>query len=128
MKPITQEWVDKAEGDWTSAIREVVVLTNPNYDLVCFLTQQCAEKYLKANLQEEGIAPPKVHDLGKLMDLLVPIQPFWSVLLPALDQLSDYAVSFRYPGHSADKKEAEDAVERCREVREVARRSLGLPV
>lgn len=128
MKPITQEWVDKAEGDWTSAIREVVVLTNPNYDLVCFLTQQCAEKYLKANLQEEGIAPPKVHDLEKLMDLLVPIQPFWSVLLPALDQLSDYAVSFRYPGHSADKKEAEDAVERCREVREVARRSLGLPV
>lgn len=128
MKPITKEWVDKAEGDWTSANREVIVLTDPNYDLVCFLAQQCAEKCLKANLQEEGIAPPKVHDLEKLMDLLLPTQPFWSVLLPALDQLSDYAVNFRYPGHSADKKEAEEAVERCREVREVARRSLGLPV
>ncbi len=50
MKPITQEWVDKAEGDWTSAGREVAVQTDPNYDLVCFLMQQCVEKYLKGRL------------------------------------------------------------------------------
>ena len=128
MKPITQEWVDKAEGDWTSAGREVVVQTDPNYDLVCFLAQQCAEKYLKAALQEKGIAPPKTHDLEKLMDLLLPAQPFWKALLPALDQLSDYVVSFRYPGQTADKIEAQEALERCRQVREVARRSFGLPL
>ena len=76
MKPITQERINKAEGDWTSAGREVVVQTDPNYDLVCFLAQQCAEKYLKAALQEEGITPPKTHDLEKLMDLLLPAQSF----------------------------------------------------
>ena len=52
MKLITQEWVEKAEGDWTSAGREVLVQDNPNYDLICFLCQQCVEKYLKGNLQE----------------------------------------------------------------------------
>ncbi len=128
MKPITQEWIDKAEGDWASAGREVVVSTDPNHDLVCFLAQQCAEKYLKAALQEESIMPPKTHDLEKLVDLLLSIQPVWKALLPALDQLSDYAVSFRYPGQDADSKEAQDALEHCRKVREVARRSFGLPL
>ena len=128
MKPITQEWINKAEGDWVSAGREAVVQIDPNHDLVCFLAQQCAEKYLKAALQEESITPPKTHDLEKLMDLLLPTQPFWKALLPALDSLSDYAVSFRYPGQDADNKEAQDALEHCRKVREAARRSLRLPV
>ena len=48
MKPITKEWVDKAEEDWSTALREVRVRKNPSYDSVCFHAQQCAEKYLKA--------------------------------------------------------------------------------
>ncbi len=128
MKPITREWIDNAEGDWASAGRESVVTTAPNYNLVCFLAQQCAEKYLKACLQEETITPPKTHDLETLMDLLLPTQPFWKSLLPAFDQLSEYAVNFRYPGQDADNNEAQDAVEHCRQVREAARRSLGLPL
>jgi len=59
---------------------------------------------------------------------MLPTQPFWTVLRPALDSLTTYAVDFRYPGDTANKEEAEDAVEDCRKVREVARRSLGLPV
>lgn len=36
MKPITQEWFDKAEGDFATAQREIDVENNPNYDAVCF--------------------------------------------------------------------------------------------
>ena len=50
MKPITGEWVEKAEADVRSARRELRVRDHPNYDLVCFLSQQCAEKYLKGGL------------------------------------------------------------------------------
>ena len=50
MKPITQEWIDKAEGDWATLMREYRARKNPNYDAVCFHAQQCAEKYLKARL------------------------------------------------------------------------------
>ncbi len=52
MKPITLEWIDKAEGDWHSAQREYRARLRPNYDAACFHAQQCAEKYLKARLEE----------------------------------------------------------------------------
>lgn len=55
MKPITREWVDKAEGDYIAAQREVRARKNPVYDAACFHAQQCAEKYLKARLTEAGI-------------------------------------------------------------------------
>ncbi len=55
MKAITQEWVDKAEGDWATLLRESRARKNPNYDAACFHAQQSAEKYLKARLQEARI-------------------------------------------------------------------------
>lgn len=66
MKPITHEWVNKAEGDFAMMERESRVRKNPNYDGVCFHAQQCAEKYLKARLDEAGIGFEKIHDLVAL--------------------------------------------------------------
>lgn len=100
MKPITQEWVDKAEGDFLSA----QILSSqpvPNFDLICFLSQQCVEKYLKACLQEADIYFPKTHLLPALLDLLLPTVSDWENMRPALKSLSAYAVEFRYPGASA---------------------------
>lgn len=45
MKPETTEWIEKAEGDWTVAQREMRT-ANPVWNVVSFLAQQCAEKYL----------------------------------------------------------------------------------
>lgn len=128
MKPITEEWVEKAEGDWMVAGREMRVRKSPNYDAVGFHCQQCVEKYLKGQLQEESITAPKTHDLGKLLDLLLPTHPLWAGMRLSADGLSSYAVDFRYPGDSADKEEARSAVKLCRSVRETVRLSLGLPV
>jgi HEPN domain-containing protein len=50
MKPLTREWIDKAEGDFATARREIRIRKAPNYDAVCFHAQQCVEKYLKARL------------------------------------------------------------------------------
>jgi HEPN domain-containing protein len=63
MKPITQEWVRKAEGDFVTAEREFSAASNQNYDAVCFHSQQCVEKYLKAKLQEFDLHFEKTHDL-----------------------------------------------------------------
>src|SRR5262245_6490438 len=52
MKPLTHEWIGKAEGDFATARREVRARKAPNYDAACFHAQQCVEKYLKALLQE----------------------------------------------------------------------------
>jgi hypothetical protein len=43
MKPLSNEWVDKSEGDFATANREVRVRKAPNYDAGCFHAQQCAE-------------------------------------------------------------------------------------
>ncbi len=67
MNPIAFEYVEKAEGDFATAERELGVTVNPNYDAVCFHAQQCAEKYLKAQLQESGIRFGKTHDLTLLL-------------------------------------------------------------
>ena len=62
MNPLTLEWVQKAEGDFTTAVRELRARKNPNYDAACFHAQQCAEKYLKAVLQERAIVFGKSHN------------------------------------------------------------------
>jgi HEPN domain-containing protein len=128
MKPLTQEWVAKAENDFATALRELRVRKSPNYDAVCFHAQQCAEKYLKARLQEADIAFGKTHDLVVLLDLLAPIEPSWSEMRSDLVALSAFAVAIRYPGASADKETAREAIDICRRVRRLARTSLDFEV
>jgi len=52
MKPLTAEWVEKAEEDWVSLLRSYRARKDPSYNVACFHAQQCAEKYLKARLVE----------------------------------------------------------------------------
>jgi len=126
MKPITQEWVNKAEGDFATAQRELQVQHMPNYDAVCFHAQQCIEKYLKACLQEENIAFTKTHDLSVLLNLFLPIQPDWERLRPALEALTTFAIEFRYPGVSANQATANQAFQHCVAVRQIVRQYLAL--
>ena len=126
MKPLTGEWVAKAEGDFATAGREIGAVESPNYDAACFHAQQCAEKYLKARLVEAGIEFSKTHDLGALLDLLVPAEATWELLRFELDSLTDRAVEVRYPGCFSDAEDARGAVEIAGKVRNVVRASLGL--
>jgi HEPN domain-containing protein len=126
MKPITSEWIAKAEGDFATAQRELSATGHPNYDAVCFHAQQCAEKYLKALLQEANISFPKTHDLAVLLASALSIEPTWTSMTADLNALSAFAVEYRYPGDSADLDEAREAFEKCKNVRDVIRRALQL--
>lgn len=128
MKPITREWVEKAEGDWATLTREFRARKNPNYDAVCFHAQQCAEKYLKARLQEAGISFSKTHDLEKLLNDLLPVEPNWNVFRNEAIALTSFAVEFRYPGMKAVKSDAKEAVKHCRLIRKIVRQAFNLPV
>lgn len=126
MKTLTREWVSKAEGDFASCARERRARKQPNYDAACFHAEQCAEKYLKAVLQELGIDPPRTHNLIHLLELLLPSVPTLELLRQDLQQLSLFAVSFRYPGESADRDLAKQALELCVTVRAAIRTRLRL--
>ena len=70
MKPLTREWVAKAEGDFPSCLRETRAPKNPNHDSACFHAQQCVEKYLKGLLTLVGVDFPRTHDLVALLSLV----------------------------------------------------------
>jgi HEPN domain-containing protein len=80
MKPVVAEWVEKAEGDFATAGRELRARKSPKYDAVCFHSQQCAEKYLKAVLQGNEKHVPKIHNLLELMTLCLEIEPSFEML------------------------------------------------
>lgn len=126
MMPTTAEWVAKAEADFASLERESQVTGAPNFDLVCFLAQQCAEKYLKARLNEASIRVPKMHDLVSLLTHVLPAEPSWSAFRSDLGFLSRIAVRFRYPGDTADRTMALRARQQCEAFRSAARAALGL--
>lgn len=106
--------------------REARVRKNPNYDGLCFHAQQGAEKYIKARLYEAEIEFPKTHALAALLDLVLTVEPLWESFREHLAFLTLFAISFRYPGESADRKTAMEALKRCRLFRRVAREALGL--
>lgn len=126
MKPITQEWIEKAEGDWATLMREIRARKNPNYEAVCFHAQQCAEKYLKARLQEAGIKFAKTHNLSILLNSNLTVEPAWTNLQNSSAFLTIYAVKYRYLGSSSNKTEAKEAVKHCRLIRKAVRQAFGL--
>jgi HEPN domain-containing protein len=123
MSELVREWVEKAEGDVRTAEREVRVKEGANWDAVCFHAQQAAEKYLKAALQQKGIAFSRTHDLAALL-VLLPGE--WSQFQDDVEWLSAFAVEVRYPGEIATEESATKAVEIMRRVRAHLRPLLGL--
>ena len=125
MNPAVAEWVSKVEGDFLTAGRELRARKSPNYDAVCFHSQQCAEKYLKAVLQENDKRIPKIHFLLELLAMILKSDGSYEFLKADLEVLEDYAVRFRYPGDLADKERAQAAYASTGIVREFIKQKLG---
>lgn len=126
MKPLTAELVQKAEDDFIVAQKMFRARKLPVYDAVCFHAQQCAEKYLKACLQEYNQDIPKIHKLLDLFKLCKEIDSSLEILLSDLKELERFAINVRYPGMSADKDEAKISLKAAQTVREFLRQRLGL--
>lgn len=126
MNPLTLEWVEKAEGDYVSA-QHCHQGQKSMYDIICFLSQECIGKYMKAWLQENDVPFTKTHDLEKLLGLIVPTIPDWRVWQSDFSVFSEDAIDFLYPGKYATAKDAGQAMHICTEVRQAVRTELKLP-
>lgn len=109
MNATVREWIAKAEGDYATAARELNPTGTPNLDAVCFHAEQCIEKLMKALLIHLGVTPTRSHDLVALDRLLMPVCQGWSWPVEELRLLTRAAMDFRYPGDSADQKEAAES-------------------
>jgi HEPN domain-containing protein len=96
MTPLTREWVRKAEeGRRTAALlrscRPAV------HAVIRFHCQQTAEKYLKALVQERGLAVPRTDDCRALVRLLIPTDPMFERFQRVADGLGRFSIDPRYP-------------------------------
>ncbi len=120
MKDLTKEWIEKAEEDFLVAKREID-LQPPAYGAVCFHSQQCVEKYLKAILQENDVYFEKIHDLKVLLEKCVQFLPELKDYTDEIDELSSFAVEIRYPGAEADREDAQECFSLADKIRKVIR-------
>ena len=126
MNPLTLEWVELAEEGYALARliqREQPAMRNG----MCFHAQQCAEKHLKAWLQENSIPVPRTQNLEELLNLILPTIPSWHSWKSDLAVLSKHAVDTRYVGQSPTAADAENAMSICEKVRQAVRTELKLP-
>lgn len=98
---LLEEWIDKAEGDYKSAVILNRTRKETPYDSVCYHCQQSAEKYLKAYLIQQGAIPRRTHDLEVLLFECTSYDASMSSLLPIVRLLDPFSVQFRYPGDAA---------------------------
>jgi HEPN domain-containing protein len=69
---------------------------------------------------------PRTHSLAELLALIVKIDPSFLMIQTDLIPIEGYAVQFSYPGFSAEKNEARQAVLAAERVRTFVRNKLGL--
>lgn len=123
MKSLTAEWIKKASNDLIVAKREFE-FEPPIYDAVCFHSQQCVEKCLKAVLQENDIYFEKTHDLDILLDKCKNFIPEILDYKTELIELSSFAVEIRYPGTESTAEEAEKYLLVAERIITIVRRHL----
>ena len=126
MNEIAKEWVDKAESDFDAAELTLRGGETPIVDAVCFHSQQCAEKYLKAFLQENQIRFERRHELIPLLELCLTLDEEFEILRDSLQSLEQYGVLIRYPGLTVPVEMAEQAFESSKHIREFVRDKLKL--
>jgi len=106
------KWLKRAKGDLKVAKLTFQDKEGPEYGLACYLSQQCAEKSLKAFLISTGNKFSYKHDLEYLADLLPPENKAAFAGME-LEWLSDWVTEGRYPGDwpEATHEDAKKAIE-----------------
>ncbi len=95
MKETTEQWLTAAEDD----LRVVARLASDDYltHMVAFHSQQCIEKCCKAIIEEYELGHIRIHNLGRLFEIVGPKVPLDAdvVLIEKMDKLY---IDARYPG------------------------------
>jgi HEPN domain-containing protein len=115
-----------AEGDLKTAEDELST-TEPFTNTICFHSQQCVEKYLKAYLSFVGKPFRKTHDISELIELCKEVDEEFEILYSLnATKLTRYAVDVRYPDefYIPSIEEAKEALEIAKKVRNFIIRKL----
>lgn len=96
-RELARAWMRKAGHDLENA-RIVSAAPHGPLDTAIYHCQQAAEKCFKAFLTLHAIPFHKTHDLGLLLSQAANVNPVFKNFEDAAEELSPYAVIYRYPG------------------------------
>ncbi len=116
LNDLAARFARKAESDEIALDKLGEDLDVPD-DLIGFHAQQALEKLLKAALAQAGVAPPRIHDLGKLLSLLADSGMTPPVSMEEARAMVPWAVEFRYDDvleERLDRTAACETVEKLR--------------
>lgn len=125
--PIAIEWLKKAQEDALGA--QHLLKDKISFGLVCFLSQQIAEKSLKALLVYHKVDIPKIHNLNKLLLMCGVYEKDLLKYKKEVILLNEYYIESRYPGDMLEGFGADDAktaVESAEKIRHEILSKLGL--
>jgi len=122
---LVRQWIEKAEEDYRNAEYVLTLEDDCPLSTVCFHSQQCVEKYLKALLVCHSLPVTRNHDLIGLCHQ-IPEGSRPDLSEESLAILNRYAVETRYPGEwdIISRRDAEDAVTIAGTVRDLLRQQL----
>jgi HEPN domain-containing protein len=91
-----KEWLAFSDMDIKSAEHLLTMQPVPD-EVICYLSQQCAEKSLKGFIVFNNKTPPKTHNLLDLCLIGEAHNSEIKSLLPQLEYLNQFSVMPRYP-------------------------------
>lgn len=103
---LVRKWLTKARRDLLSA-RRLARGSEPYLDTAIYHCQQCAEKAIKGWLVYNDQSFEKTHDLRLLVTLASEIEPKFTEWFDVAEQVSPYAIAYRYPGETLEPTEDE---------------------
>jgi HEPN domain-containing protein len=117
-----QDWLRKANSD-IEAARILAEEDLDDYEVATFHAQQAAEKLIKAFLVRHQVEFAKTHEIKALRSLVAALDQTLASELSEADELTPYAVEYRYPGDAGGVSQ-DDAVEALRTTDRVKSRIL----
>lgn len=121
------DWAVKPENDW-KVVKLIIANNYDPEDILCYHCHQVAEKYLKAYLHYKSLQHIPIHDLLKLLDKILSIEPGFSIIRSKLKILNLYGVRPKYPDDyfAPLKSDCEEAIGASKAVRKVCRKFMKL--
>jgi HEPN domain-containing protein len=118
MQKETQNWISKANKDLVTAGFALESVDGPLPVTTALHCQQAAEKYLKAFLQEHGIALTRQSSLTPLLESCVSVDNSFEELRTDINRLEGYSIASRYPKASDSLEFRNEAIAAAKRVKE----------
>lgn len=124
--PLVMEWVEKAEGDFNTAVVLARQKKMFSADNLCWNCQQSVEKYLKAFLTRHRVVFERTHKLDELHARCLAVDADFRLIKSDLDKADICDPKIRYPGKSVSEQDARTALKAAKVIRKFVRAKLGM--